>query len=452
MFKSIKVKIISTVMLLFIVSIAILTTISSSQVKHKTEESLIEQSILFTDEMNQSISYFFEQFEKGLLQLSTSNAITDFVVESSTITPELAQQSMTNTEDAFTEFMDLYNDADSVYYALETKHSVSIPVADLAEDFDDTQRPWYKQSVANPDKVQWTSPYLDHESGEYVITLSKAILHNNEVQGVLGLDIRLDALTNKIAEKEIGYKGYPIILDQDGIAIVHPTLRGESMADHDFFNDMNESDHGTIYYSDEGHDKISVFTTSPGLNWKIGVIYDQQEMSSTAKDLSKFMIIFAGITLLVFFSILYIMISRQMKPIGILNHLMDAVSNGDLTVRSTINSNDEIGALSNNFNKMIENTNNIISVVNSSALNVRASSESLSAVSEETSASSEEVAHAVNEIAHGASKSAEDAEVVTERSDLLGTQINEITAKAGMMSDIATKAGIMNYRRTSTNE
>ena len=68
----------------------------------------------------------------------------------------------------------------------------------------------------------------------------------------------------------------------------------------------------------------------------------------------------------------------------------------------------------------------------------------MSAVSEETSASGEEVAHAVSEIAHGASKSAEDAENVTERADFLGNQINEITTKASMMSDIASKAGEMN--------
>ena len=50
----------------------------------------------------------------------------------------------------------------------------------------------------------------------------------------------------------------------------------------------------------------------------------------------------------------------------------------------------------------------------------------------------------MNEIAHGASKSAEDAEIVTERAYLLGQQINEITTKASVMADIATKAGEMN--------
>ena len=123
---------------------------------------------------------------------------------------------------------------------------------------------------------------------------------------------------------------------------------------------------------------------------------------------------------------------------------MNSVSKGDLTVRSDIKTKDEIGELGNNFNTMIENMNAIITVVNGSASNVRTSSESLNAVAEETSASSAEVAHAVNEIANGASRSAEDAEVVTESAELLGQQINEITTKAGVMSDIATKAGEMN--------
>ena len=200
----------------------------------------------------------------------------------------------------------------------------------------------------------------------------------------------------------------------------------------------------TFHYDYEGVTTVNVYTTIPEFGWKVAAVYDEKNINATATNLRTSMIIVALVTLLVIFTALYFMISRTIKPIGQLNSLMDSVSQGDLTVRSDIKTKDEIGELGDNFNTMIENMNAIITVVNGSASNVRASSESLSAVAEETNASSEEVAHAVTEIAHGASKSAEDAEIVTEKAYLLGQQINEITTKAGVMSDIATKAGEMN--------
>ncbi|WP_442852911.1 methyl-accepting chemotaxis protein [Bacillus sp. OxB-1] len=88
--------------------------------------------------------------------------------------------------------------------------------------------------------------------------------------------------------------------------------------------------------------------------------------------------------------------------------------------------------------------NSLLTVVNGSAENVRGTSSNLSAISEATSESSSEVAKAIGEIAGGAVRSAEDAETVTEKADLLGVQINEITERASSMTEIAKKADNMN--------
>ena len=84
----------------------------------------------------------------------------------------------------------------------------------------------------------------------------------------------------------------------------------------------------------------------------------------------------------------------MIKSIGQLTSLMGSVSEGELTVRSDIQTNDEIRELGNNFNTRIDNMNPIITIVNGSASNIPANSESLSTVAEETNASSEEVEHA----------------------------------------------------------
>ncbi|WP_342512976.1 methyl-accepting chemotaxis protein [Sporosarcina sp. FSL K6-1522] len=441
MFRSIKTKIILTVMVLFLIGISTMTAISSTQVKTKTDESIINSSGAFVSQMSAAIENYLEQYGKGLAQLANSSSITDFVLDEQTA-PQILRDAL---DEDLTQFLTLYSDAVKVYYSNPNQH-INIPYVDLGPDYDPTQREWYTNATAQPNEVQWSSPYIDKGTGDLVITASTTVHADGKLIGVVGLDVQLNALTEKIAASDVGYEGFPAIFDTEGTAIAHPILQGENLMNLSYFRDMynNDAEQGTIYYVHENIPKVLMYTTIPQFGWKVVAIYDEKNINEMANDLRISMAIAALITLFVIFAALYIMISRMIKPLGQVNTLMDAVSQGDLTVRSDIKTNDEIGELGKNFNTMIDNMNAIITVVNDSASNVRANSESLSAVAEETNASSEEVAHAVTEIAQGASRSAEDAEVVTERSDLLGQQINEITTKAGVMSDIATKAGEMN--------
>ncbi len=418
-----------------------MTAISSTQVKTTTEKSAISASETLVKEMSFSIHNFLGQYGKGIEQYSASSSIMEFVSsKGNTGTTSI------DIEQEFRSFLSLYNDASSIYMALPTKEIHIFPEANFADDYDPTKREWYQNAVAHPDRIQWSNPYTDAVTDELIVTLSKAIKQNNEVLGVLALDIQLSALASRIEDKDVGYRGFPMVLDTEGTVVAHPYSNGENFMEMSFIADMYKegNEQKVSRYNFEGVDYVNVYTTLPDLGWKIAAIYQEKNINETADHLMNSMLIVALITMFIIFIALYFTISRTIQPIGRLKSLMNAVSQGDLTVHSDIKTKDEIGELGANFNTMIENMHAIITVVNNSASNVRASSESLSAVAEETSASSNEVALAVTEIAEGASKSAEDAEVVTERAHLLGQQINEITTKASIMSDIATKAGDMN--------
>lgn len=428
-------------MILFIIGVSTMSVISIMEMKNKTEESVVEQSTVFVNQMSASINNYLKQYEKGLDQLSNSRIFEELMEVDNP-----GNKTFPVIEDEFSQFLSTYSDAAFVYFAFPTKEMIHIPYADLGSDFDPTSRGWYKGAAENPDSVFWTNPYIDAATNDYAITAAKAVQHNGKLVGVIGITIELSALTNTILEIELGYNGYPVILDPEGVAIVHPKLNGENMMELPFIKEMytGGKNNGDIHYNYEGNDNLLLFTTIPELNWKVAAFYDSKSINASAMELRNSMLFIALATLVVLFAVLYFVIGRTIKPISTLKSLMNSVSKGDLTVRSDIKTKDEIGELGDNFNTMIDNMNTIISVVNGSVENVRSNSESLSAVAEETSASSSEVSRAVSEIAHGASKSAEDAETVTERADLLGKQINEITVKARIMSDIAMKTGEMN--------
>ena len=99
--------------------------------------------------------------------------------------------------------------------------------------------------------MQWSKPYIDSATGELVIAVSKAVLSNGNVIGVIGLDIKLTALANTIEASNVGFKGYPMVLDTEGTVIAHPHNNRDNFMEMPFIAAMYEggNDHNVSYYS-----------------------------------------------------------------------------------------------------------------------------------------------------------------------------------------------------------
>lgn len=437
MFRSIRTKMIAIVSILFIIGMSVMTYVSSKQVENKTEKELIHQSETLVREMSKGITDFLDLHEYGLAQLVNSPNLTGFTDDA---------DGLNSLQREFTSILDIYESVPLLYFATPDGNMRIVPHADLGDDYDPTTFEWYQDSVNRPNEIQWTEPHIDRATGAYTISLIKAVQKNGEVIGVVGMDVSMEAFATAIAETELGFEGYPVLLDAGGTAMVHPSLENELLIDLPHIAQMYESgkENGVVQYREDGKDQINVYDTIPSQNWKILASSDKTSINEVASSLKYSMIVIAGIVLIVVIGILYIVVSRMLKPIIELRELFQQVTDGDLTVQADRRSNDEIGDLTTYFNDMIMKTNRIISLIHQSSDDVRLNSENLSAVAEETNASSYEVANAVNEIAHGASRSAEDAEIVTERSHEQDTQINALTEVAEEMMEIAHETMAMN--------
>src|SRR4051794_37240387 len=131
MFKSIKTKIIMTVMALFLVGISVMTAISSTQVKNRTEDNVVNSSGALINEMGFAIENYLGQYENGLAQLSTSNSITNFVLDDSAEPKSLLE----TVNQELSTFLELYSDAISVYYS-NPDHHINMPYSNLGPDYD----------------------------------------------------------------------------------------------------------------------------------------------------------------------------------------------------------------------------------------------------------------------------------------------------------------------------
>lgn len=436
--KSLKTKIIAVALALFAVGMVLLILMVDDQVKKISLHRVIDSSETLAEQTAFTVDNYLDKYTKGVIALSISNEVTQFKG------PETGDITEKEILDKLQATLNVYPEATYIYYGMPDKYTAMYPEDEL-EGYDPTSRDWYINAAAKPGVVQWSDPYPDIDTGVFVVTGSYAVEENGSLVGVMALDLELSALTELLNATDIPYDGYSVMYDADGTAISHPSKSGQNLMDVPYIAAMYKNDAGDVEYTDDkGLNKIDVYATIPEFGWKVGTVYEKQKLMGMATDLRTKIIVISFIALVLVGLSLYFLINRLLKPIGRLQGYMNEVAAGDLTVTSDIQSKDEIGQLSTNFNQMIFNMHSIITVVNHSADNVRMNSESLSAVAEETNASSFEVAHAVNEIAEGATKSAEDAELVSDRSDELGKQINDITSRALSMNEIAERTGVMN--------
>lgn len=440
---SIKWRIIAIVIVIVIAGLGSLATISSMVITNKTEETVVTQSETLVAQVSSNITTFLEGYEQGIEQLASSENIRLFANADRTYNGEADQAYRPE----FTNFIQHYEAATSIYFA-DTKTVTIEPHFDGVKDIDPLTRSWYQSSMGNPGTVQWTAPYVDQSTGEYAITGAITVQDGNEIIGVIGVDILLASLTSTLANIDLGYAGYPIIIDRDGAAIVHPTKAGEVIADEPYVASLLAATDtsSSLYEEIADKDSIVIYNKLTELGWTIGAIYEQKNLNATAASVQKIIFVITTVILIVTFIALFIFISRMVKPLYTLGTLMGRVAHGDLTVKIEVNSHDEIGRLAHHFNDMILHMKNIIHVVKDSSSQVEQRSHHLSSMAEETNASTVEVSNAVSEIAASANESAHNADMVTEQSISLANKISGIHEQTQEVQDITSQASTLNHQ------
>jgi methyl-accepting chemotaxis protein len=334
--------------------------------------------------------------------------------------------------------------AEATYFATPNKKFYIKPDLEIPSDFDPTSRPWYTKALESTDKVIWTDPYLDISTNKFIITGAKAVLDSsNKVAGVIATDFTFSGIEELIKNKDVGYKGYPFLIDKNGLAIVHKDHSGKSIKENSFYNKVLTSSKGTATGENNGANSVLFYDTVGETNWKIGVVYIEDNLYNILDEIMIASIITAIVAQIVTLIINYFYSLSIAKPIRELASEVEKVAQGDLTVHVNPKTKDEVGQLTTSFNNMVSQMNSLIVEVDKSVLDVKTSSENLSAISEESIATSEEVASAMGDVAKGSAQQANDVEKVMLSTEDLGSMIESVNGsiiEMNKLSEESTKA------------
>ncbi|OXS76533.1 methyl-accepting chemotaxis protein [Domibacillus enclensis] len=445
--KSIKTKLLLPIVAALILAFAFMIGFISWQTENSVEKSVIAQSEGTVESMAGTVKSFLDQYEKSIDLLVFNEAVQTYG------TAELSgdEANRAPVEQLLTDYLNTYKEVTNIYFGVEDGATLIVPVIDLPADFDPREREWYAQAKDKKTAI-WSEPYEDTATGASVVTVSRAVYDENDrFLGVIGADIDLTVLTERVTATDPGYEGYPIVFSTAGIGIVHPTLQGEDLTEVPVIKEIidGSSPSGTKYYELDGENRILVFNNVPGLNWTAGAVYNKANLLGLSQSVSQSLLITGIVLLLLISAAMLGVVSKIIKPLGQLERSASRVSEGDLTVQVPVTTNDEVGQVAAAFNKMTDNMRSVLQKVNHSVQEVKASAENLSAVSEETNASSEQMTQAITEITLGVSRSAEETAGAMERSHSLGSQMDVITEQAAEMEMAALKAKQANDEGTA---
>ncbi|XID95461.1 methyl-accepting chemotaxis protein [Paenibacillaceae bacterium WGS1546] len=180
--------------------------------------------------------------------------------------------------------------------------------------------------------------------------------------------------------------------------------------------------------------------------WKLIGNIPVSELVKDARAISNLTWIMSLIAALIAGAIGWIVMWTVGRPLSQLRTLMNEGERGNLTVRSGIRKKDEIGQVSDSFNRMMEEITALVRQTNQSAQEVLETAATLSDASHKTAGAAKEIAIATEEIAKGATNLAVESEKGTDLTIKIGTQVRSVidsNAEMGNSANEVEEAGRM---------
>ncbi len=184
---------------------------------------------------------------------------------------------------------------------------------------------------------------------------------SGQIRGYVTSTINLSYFEKYLNSITIGNSGFCVLLDKAGEVIYHPNasligskIDSEKLSSLVFsYNKGAIMSNGTFEYFYENTNQVYGYSILPELNWVLLVKQDISDIQSATTIMLSALIVICAILLIVIISFANYLARIISSPIISLRDAMRTASDGNLTVQSNIKSNNELGELSKNFNKML---------------------------------------------------------------------------------------------------
>ena len=185
------------------------------------------------------------------------------------------------------------------------------------DDYDPTERDWYKITVAEKGDAVIVPPYVDAQTGNVIISVGRALTDNNDA---LALDLTLKGVQDIVESIQINGQGYGFIINNDGMVIAHADknqigLYYNEIADKkELFDQINEISTGSFVTELDG-ETCTFFVNDVLEQWHLVLVIKNKDLYKAPMSLL-FVSILIIFTVYVIISVFYIMGYRYERRIN----------------------------------------------------------------------------------------------------------------------------------------
>jgi diguanylate cyclase (GGDEF)-like protein len=206
-------------------------------------------------------------------------------------------------------------------------------------------------------------PLAKNDTMIYTLDIGSPILDSDtgEVLGYVISTVDTSYFNKLLSSITIGESGYAILLDHSGKIIYHADSSkiGTTIDSYKLsqltqeYNRGNLASSGSFEYFYENTNQTYGYSVLPDLNWILLVKQNTSEIKSATTALLYLLTLVCALLMIVITIAANTLAKKFSTPIISLRDAMRTASDGNLTVQSNIRTNNELGELSKNFNKML---------------------------------------------------------------------------------------------------
>lgn len=306
--------------------------------------------------------------------------------------------------------------------------------------FDKELESYYFEQLENPG-VSASDYMYSPITGRPVITISNSIMdqQTGEILSVLVIAVDINKLTEVLVATDSVEERNTMILDPSGLVIassqadlaLNLNFSEQAGGISDLFEKMQEAQSGYGAFTLNDQEKMGTFVENEENQLTILTYTPVEKYMGSVQGLQSNIIIVMLLSIVFAAIVIFIVLRRMVKPIGIVSKSAQRIAKGDLTIDPIeLNTKDEVGELAHSFNQMLTNLQTMIHQVSTTSESVAASAEELSASSEQSTRVTEQVTEAIQAVAVGA---VDQSDNVLQSADLLRdvtASVQQVTANA----------------------
>ncbi len=328
--------------------------------------------------------------------------------------------------------------------------------AGIPEGYDPVERGWYQQA-AESGTIIVTDPYCDAITGQMCATIAAPVYIEEELVGVIGLDVTLGTVTELTGSISYEEGVYGFLVDSSGQYIAHKNKEYEPTEETtvlaaDILPELGEmlegAESGVKKFADyDGSMSYFALTEIDGCGWKLGVVVPTANVTGPLVT----MLVIAVVTafLIIVFVAIFMtgLIGRMLAPVQMLKQFASGDFSENTMVEKTIPA-----EYKNETEQIRKATAEVKQQIREIILNTKQEAESISTIAEGTSSKMTVLNQDVSGITDSVGlvmqqtvQARELAESIKNNGQELGNAIENVTKKAGeaagQSNDIMDRAG-----------